>query len=66
LAKETLCIPATSAPSERLFSSAGLTIANDRAGLTPDNASDLVFLKTTLKFVDTEIKKEKLKKHKSG
>ena len=34
-----------SAPTERLFSIAGLTIANDRAGLTPENASSLVFLK---------------------
>ena len=44
----------TSAPSERLFSLAGLTIATDRAGLTPENAADLVFLKsvwTTLEDV---------------
>ena len=39
LAHRTLCVPATSAPSERLFSLAGLTIAKDRAGLTPDNAA---------------------------
>ena len=54
LAHRTLCVPATSAPSERLFSLAGLTIAKDRAGLTPDNAADLVFLKsvwTTLEDV---------------
>jgi hypothetical protein len=29
-----------------LFSLAGLTIAKDRAGLTADNAVDLVFLKS--------------------
>lgn len=44
LAKKILCIPATSAPVERLFSVAGLTIANDRARLLPENAEDLVFL----------------------
>ena len=54
LAHRTLCVPASSAPSERLFSLAGLTIAKDRAGLTPENAADLVFLKsvwTTLENV---------------
>jgi len=44
LAKKILCIPATSAPVERLFSHAGLTIANDRARMLPDMAEDLVFL----------------------
>ena len=43
VARKLLCIPATSTPV------AGLTIANDRAGLTmiaiPNNASNLVFLK---------------------
>jgi hypothetical protein len=44
LAARILCIPATSAPSERVFSAAGLTIAKDRARLSPENASELVFL----------------------
>jgi hypothetical protein len=44
LAKKILCIPATSAPVERFFSHAGLTIANDRARMLPDMAEDLVFL----------------------
>ena len=48
LAKKYLCIPATSAPSERVFSQAGLTIANDRASLLPDHAEDLVFLHGSL------------------
>ena len=44
VARMILAIPATSAPSERLFSHAGLTITKDRARLTPDVASDLIFL----------------------
>ena len=59
LARITLCVPATSAPSERLFSSAGLTIANDRAGLTPDNAADLVTLKSWWKFLEKTIDNKK-------
>jgi hypothetical protein len=39
-----LCIHATSAPSERFFSAAGLTIANNRAKLDSDRANELVFL----------------------
>lgn len=45
IAKRLLCIPATSAPSERVFSAAGLTIANDRASLMPDHAADMIFLR---------------------
>ena len=48
LASRVLCIPATSAPSERVFSTAGLTIANDRARLLPENADNLVFLHDNL------------------
>lgn len=49
LAKRYLAIQATSAPAERLFSVAGLTIANGRAGLLPDNAAMLIFLHENLK-----------------
>jgi hypothetical protein len=44
LARMYLCIPATSAPSERVFSAAGLTIANNRARLHGDLAAAQVFL----------------------
>jgi hypothetical protein len=48
LAQRLLCIPATSAPSERVFSNAGLTISKDRARLSPDTASELIFLHDAL------------------
>ena len=48
LASKYLAIQATSAPSERLFSAAGLTISKDRARLTQDNAAGLVFLHENL------------------
>ena len=51
IARKLLCIQATSASSERLFSSAGLTIASKRSGLTKDNASMLIFLHENLPLV---------------
>ena len=45
LVRSVLCVPATSAPCERLFSHAGLTIANDRASLLPDNAAEIIYLR---------------------
>ena len=48
LAARLLCIPATSAPSERVFSVAGLTIAKDRARLAFDTANELIFLHDAL------------------
>ena len=45
LARRTLCIPATSAPSERVFSTAGLTISKKRASMNSDNAADMIFLR---------------------
>lgn len=45
LAKRVLCIPATSASSERLFSLAGLTVTAKRNALTDENAGRLIFLR---------------------
>ena len=47
LARQILCIPATSAPSERVFSMAGLTITKLRASLSSENAANLIFLHDT-------------------
>jgi hypothetical protein len=44
LARRLLCVPATSAPSERVFSVAGLTISKCRTSVQPQHASDLIFL----------------------
>ena len=44
LARAVLSIPATSAPSERVFSTAGRTISKERASMLPEHADDLVFL----------------------
>ena len=45
IARKYLCIPATSAPSERVFSVAGLAISKQRSKLNSENASCLIFLR---------------------
>lgn len=45
VARRILAIPATSASSERLFSAAGITIANDRANLLPEAAEEIILLR---------------------
>jgi len=45
IAERVLHIPATSAPSERVFSQAAKIISKKRSRLTPENASTLIFLK---------------------
>lgn len=44
VAKSLLCIPATSAPAERIFSTAGLTVNKLRSSLNPDTVDALIFL----------------------
>ena len=44
VAKEVLCVPSTSTPSERMFSAAGLIVNEQRAALHADNVDALVFL----------------------
>lgn len=51
LSQKFLAIPATSAPSERLFSIAGITIANDRSSMLPVIASEEIFLRTNWKKI---------------
>ena len=63
LARRTLCIPATSAPSERVFSTAGLTIAKCRASIQPQHASELIFLHDSWPFAE-ESEKHRRQKNK--
>jgi hypothetical protein len=44
IAIRLLAIPATLAPSERLFSTAGITIAKERSRLSPTSVGELVFI----------------------
>lgn len=49
LAKRYLAIPATSVPSERVFSTAGDIVTATRSALSTDSVDKLVFLKKNLK-----------------
>lgn len=44
LARRYLCVPATSVPSERVFSCAGVIVNKLRASLSPSNVDCLIFL----------------------
>lgn len=49
LARKYLCIPATSAPSERVFSSAGNVVTHKRSTLSSDIVNSLVFVYYNIK-----------------
>ncbi|XP_021345367.1 zinc finger BED domain-containing protein 1-like [Mizuhopecten yessoensis] len=48
IAKCRLCIPATSVPSERIFSTAGDIVTAQRSQLSPDVVDKLIFLKKNM------------------
>ena len=48
LAQKYLCIPATSSPSERVFSTGGNIVTCQRAALKPDKVDKLIFLAKNL------------------
>lgn len=48
LAKTYMCIPGTSVPSERVFSTAGDIVHSERSVLSPEHVDQLIFLKKNL------------------
>ena len=57
MARRYLGIVATSVPSERLFSAAGMTVSNKRAALDPANVEKLVFLHSNLEVPHLDYKR---------
>ncbi len=51
-ARKLLCVPATSVPSERIFSVAGSIVTKRRANLKPESVDMLVFLNKNLSSID--------------
>lgn len=54
LAKTYLAVPATSVPSERVFSKAGEIISAKRSALISENVEKLIFLSINMKVDDDE------------
>ncbi len=52
LALKVLCIPATAAPAERVFSQSGLLMRPHRSRLSKDMLSKLTFIKCNLGLFD--------------
>lgn len=61
LAKRYLCIPASSAPCERVFSKINVVIAKRRARLLPERAEQIVFIQHNMAvlFPDDELAQRK-------
>ncbi|XP_077270177.1 E3 SUMO-protein ligase ZBED1-like [Temnothorax americanus] len=51
IARQILCIPASSATAERVFSSAGNIVSAKRSCLLPENVSHLIFLHQNRSFI---------------
>ena len=51
VAGSIMCVPATSRASERLFSTAGLTVINLQSCLKPENVDVFVFLNKNFKLL---------------
>lgn len=68
LARKILCVMGTSVPSERVFSTAGLTVTKRRANLSADAIDEIIFLNKALNSsssesvtkgqIDIQVKKE--------
>ena len=54
LAKQILCVPATSVSSERVFSTAGFCSDKRRSNLAPENLDILIFLNKNLKSLSEQ------------
>ena len=53
LARIVLCMPATSAPSERIFSLASLVISKKRGRTDPETAGNIIFLNETIDWYES-------------
>jgi len=48
MVKRRLCVPATSVPSERVFSKAGMVLNNKRTRLTTDKVEKIIFIQSNM------------------